>query len=37
VTIYYDSHRNLVAMGVLQPQVARRDPQPFPSRFTPDP
>ena len=37
VAIYYDSHRNLVARGVLQPAVARRDPNPFPTAFVPDP
>ena len=37
IAIYYDSYRNLVAMGVLQAPVARRDPNPFPSAFTPDP
>ena len=37
IAIYYDSYRNLVSMGVLQPPYAqRRDPQPFPS-FVPDP
>lgn len=36
VAIHYDSYRNLVAMGVLQANVARRDPQPFPG-FVPDP
>lgn len=37
VTIYYDTHRNLVAMGVIRdtPRVAR--PEPFPGRFAPDP
>ena len=37
VAIYYDSYRNLVAMGVLQAPVTRRDPNPFPTAFTPDP
>lgn len=40
ITIYYDSHRNLVAQGViLAPSLARPDPvpQPFPARFVPDP
>lgn len=37
IAIYYDSYRNLVAMGVLQAPVARRDPSPFPGAFTPDP
>jgi hypothetical protein len=36
ITIHYDSYRNLVARGVLQQPVARRDPQPFPG-FVPDP
>jgi hypothetical protein len=37
IAIYYDSHRNLVAQGVLRPYAQRRDPQPFPSAFVPDP
>ena len=37
IAIYYDSYRNLVALGVLQPYAGRRDPQPFPSAFVPDP
>jgi len=37
VAIYYDSYRNLVAMGVLQPQPSARDPNPFPTAFAPDP
>jgi len=37
IAIYYDSYRNLVAQGVLQAPVARRDPNPFPTAFTPDP
>jgi hypothetical protein len=37
IAIYYDSYRNLVAMGVLQPAASRRDPNPFPTAFTPDP
>jgi len=37
IAIYYDSYRNLVAQGVLQPSFARRDPAPFPGSFTPDP
>jgi hypothetical protein len=36
IAIYYDSYRNLVAAGVLQP-YAYRDPSPFPHRFVPDP
>lgn len=36
ITIYYDSHRNLVAQGVIRaPSLAR--PDPFPGRFVPDP
>lgn len=36
ITIYYDSHRNLVAQGVIRaPSIAR--PDPFPARFAPDP
>lgn len=37
VTIYYDSHRNLVAQGVIPPAYGRRDPDPFPRGFVPDP
>jgi hypothetical protein len=40
ITIYYDSHRNLVAQGVIrEPSLARPSPfpQPFPARFAPDP
>ncbi|HUL97700.1 MAG TPA: hypothetical protein VLT89_16950 [Usitatibacter sp.] len=37
VAIYYDSYRNLVAMGVLQPERAPRNPDPFPTAFAPDP
>jgi len=36
ITIYYDSYRNLVARGILEQPVARREPQPFPG-FAPDP
>jgi hypothetical protein len=37
ITIYYDSHRNLVAQGVIrEPSLAAR-PDPFPGRFAPDP
>ena len=37
IAIYYDSYRNLVAQGVLQPTASRREPNPFPTAFTPDP
>ena len=37
ISIYYDSYRNLVAMGVLSPPAAVRDPNPFPARVVPDP
>ena len=37
IAIYYDSHPNLVAQGVLRSYAAPRDPQPFPSGFVPDP
>jgi len=38
VAIRYDSHANLVALGVIPRRpVASRDPQPFPARFVPDP
>lgn len=35
ITLYYDSHRNLVARGVIP--TPRPDPQPFPAGFVPDP
>ena len=38
ITIYYDSYRNLLARGILQPAYGRRDPDPFPNTtFAPDP
>ena len=41
IVIYYDSHRNLVAQGVLpqpeRPWYADRRPEPFPNGFVPDP
>ena len=37
ITIYYDSYRNLVAQGVLTQPRVHRDPNPFPTGFTPDP
>ena len=38
ITIYYDSYRNLLARGILQPTYGRRDPDPFPNAtFAPDP
>jgi hypothetical protein len=40
ITIYYDSHRNLVAAGIIPKKryAHRRDePQPFPGQFVPDP
>ncbi|MBX3652195.1 MAG: hypothetical protein KF771_12565 [Burkholderiales bacterium] len=40
ITIYYDSHRNLAAQGVIRTPVATRPdpwPVPFPGRFAPDP
>ncbi len=36
IRIYYDSHANLVARGVI-PRESWREPQPFPGRFVPDP
>lgn len=36
IRIYYDSRANLVARGVI-PRESRREPQPFPGRFVPDP
>lgn len=38
IAIWYDSHANLVARGVIpQPVPVPRDPQPFPTSFVPDP
>ena len=37
IAIYYDSYRNLVALGVLATPQPMRDPHPFPTRFVPDP
>lgn len=38
ITIYYDSHHNLVAAGIIPPERhARPHPRPFPGRFVPDP
>jgi hypothetical protein len=37
ITIYYDSHRNLVAQGVIAAPRRPADPNPFPIRFAPDP
>ena len=38
VTIYYDSRTNLIARGIIQDSHRqRREPQPFPARFVPDP
>jgi hypothetical protein len=37
IAIYYDSYRNLVAQGVLQPTYGMRDPNPWPTAFAPDP
>jgi hypothetical protein len=37
IALYYDSQPNLVAQGVIVGAVPRRDPVPFPERFTPDP
>lgn len=36
ITVYYDSHANLVARGVIAPARLAR-PSPFPGRFAPDP
>jgi hypothetical protein len=36
IKIYYDSHANLVARGVIATRPTK-DPNPFPARFTPDP
>ena len=37
ISIYYDSYRNLVAMGVVQQPAPQRNPNPFPASFAPDP
>jgi hypothetical protein len=37
VAIYYDSHPNLVAQGVIPTRVGSRDPQPFRGAFVADP
>ena len=38
VTIYYDSRANLIARGIIPNNAwQRREPQPFPARFVPDP
>lgn len=39
IVIYYDSHRNLVAQGVIPggSRLAERRPEPFPQGFVPDP
>ena len=36
IRIYYDSHANLVARGVIATRPVR-DPNPFPGKFVPDP
>jgi len=37
LAIRYDSYQNLVAQGIIERPIARRDPQPFPGAFVPDP
>ena len=37
IAIYYDSYRNLVAQGVIPSYSGRRDPNPWPTSFVPDP
>lgn len=38
IAIWYDSHANLIARGVIPaPIPVPRDPQPFPANFVPDP
>ena len=37
IAIYYDSYRNLVAQGVIPTYSGRRDPNPWPTSFVPDP
>ncbi|MBC8058201.1 MAG: hypothetical protein H7Y61_16630, partial [Rhizobiales bacterium] len=37
VRIRYDSHDNLLALGVIRPRPQPAAPDPFPVRFVPDP
>lgn len=37
LAVRYDSYANLVAQGIIERPIARRDPQPFPGAFVPDP
>jgi hypothetical protein len=37
IAVYYDSYRNLVARGIIERPIARRDPEPFPNGYVPDP
>jgi hypothetical protein len=37
VAIWYDSYANLIAQGVIERPIARREPRPFPGVFVPDP
>lgn len=37
IALYYDSYANLVAQGVIPRHDCERRPDPFPSRFVPDP
>jgi len=37
IALYYDSYANLVAQGVIAQRDGLRRPDPFPSRFVPDP
>ena len=37
LSIWYDSYRNLVAQGIIERPIARRDPEPFPNRYVADP
>lgn len=37
IMLYYDSYPNLVAQGVIAEHRRRRDPDPFPAGFVPDP
>ena len=37
VSLYYDSYRNLVALGVIRDRSQMAQPDPFPARFVPDP
>jgi hypothetical protein len=37
LSVWYDSYQNLVAQGIIDRPIARRDADPFPNRFVADP